>query len=115
MDAKVCDQCGVRLDEGREFFTIQVCHMEKVGVIHKNEQLRDLCTGCEVNLRLALNAIDADKNVQYTEFEKLGYDYVWIIIDKDNFIHASCWSKTFRDSYLRVHPDYVAIRFIRLS
>ena len=43
--------------------------------------------------------------------EDLGYDCIWIIVDKDNFVKASCWSEAYRDSWLREHPDHVAIRY----
>lgn len=58
MDAKVCNQCDVRLDDGGEYFTIQVYHMECTGIIQENEQVRDLCLKCEAKLRPALDVID---------------------------------------------------------
>jgi len=61
MDAKICNGCGVRLDDGGEYFTFQMFHMEKVGVIAESEPVRELCVGCEIEFRPAIDAIDADK------------------------------------------------------
>lgn len=45
------------------------------------------------------------------DMEDLGHDHIWIIVDKDNFVQAACWSETYRNSHLRTHPDHVAIRY----
>jgi len=45
------------------------------------------------------------------EGSDLGHDHIWIIVDKDNFVQAACWSETYRNSHLRAHPDHVAIEY----
>ncbi len=45
----------------------------------------------------------------------LGYDHIWIIVDKDDNVKAACWSETYRDSHLRTHPDHVAIRYEKVN
>jgi len=45
------------------------------------------------------------------EDKDLGYDHIWVIVDKGNFVQTSCWSKTYRDSWLKEHPTHVAIRY----
>jgi len=59
MKAKICNGCKVRLDDGGEYYTIQVDHMEKVGVIHNSEPVRELCLKCEAIVRKAIDVIDA--------------------------------------------------------
>ncbi len=58
MDAKICNKCGVKLDDGREYYTFQMFHMERIGEVEESEPVRDLCVGCEALLRPALDVID---------------------------------------------------------
>ncbi len=57
------------------------------------------------------------KNLRHfeEEGEDLGYDHIWIIVDKDNNVKAACWSETYRDLHLRANPDHVAIRYEKLD
>jgi len=59
MDAKICNRCKVRLDDGGEYYTFQMVHMEMEGKIAETEQVRDLCVGCELLLRPAIDFVDA--------------------------------------------------------
>lgn len=59
MQAKICNGCKVRLDDGGEYYTFQMYHMERDGVIEESERVRDLCLKCEAILRKAIDIIDA--------------------------------------------------------
>lgn len=49
------------------------------------------------------------------DIESLGYPEIWIIVDKDNFVQAACWSTIYRDSHLRAHPDHVAMEYKKVE
>ena len=55
-----------------------------------------------------------NRNDQFDR-EGIRYDCIWIIVDKDNFVKAACWSEAFRDYHLRTHPDHVAIRYEKVN
>lgn len=58
MDAKICNGCGVRLDDKGEYYTFQMFRMAKIGEMEESEPVRDLCLGCEAIFRQAVDVID---------------------------------------------------------